>query len=251
MEVNGDFMALISKLAVILMRSIWTILLILNSLDLLGQQVKQIVTTYPKSQYVKEVYHVLKSKKDIKHGDFYSFYQGELTIKELKKKNIKNDILGFKEKGQFVDNQKEGDWVSFKAPKRNSLTSVYNVKLEEGKYKQDKKAGIWKTYLEDGKVIKQFDFENSIELTPIIYSGRKYPVAARRSGIEGTVTIKVTYLNCEPIRYDIIKDIGYGCGNAAIESLKEKRQLEKKYGIASTKCGVNDEVLDYKFKLDE
>jgi hypothetical protein len=224
-------------------------ILIFISLDLLGQQVKQIITTYSKSEYVKEVYYVLKSNKGIKHGEYYSFYKGELARKELKTKNLRNDILGFKEKGQYENDLKEGDWIYFRPPRRNSSTFVYNDKIEEGRYTKDKKTGIWKTYIEDGKVTKLFDFGSNIELTPIVRTGWKYPAEARRNGVEGTVTIKVTYINCEPLTYEILKDIGYGCGNAAIESLNERRQLEKKYGVASTKCGTNDEVLDCRFEL--
>ncbi|MEO7987902.1 MAG: hypothetical protein ABI663_00070 [Chryseolinea sp.] len=124
------------------MRQTGTIAFILISLNLFAQEVKRVVSTYPELKDVKEVYYVLKPDQNIKQGNYYSFFKGELKIDELKTKNLANDILGFKEKGQFKNNLKEGSWIYFKAPRQNSATSVYNNKKEEGEYSNDEKIGV-------------------------------------------------------------------------------------------------------------
>lgn len=233
------------------MRQIGTIILILNTAVLFGQQLKMVVTTYPKSKDVKEVYYVLSSNKNVKDGEYYSFYKGELTTNELKTKNLKTDPLGFKEKGRYENNLKNGEWIMYKTPRVNSSTTIYNVKLEEGQYVKDRKIGIWKTYIENEKVVKQFDFDSNSELPTLVNVRWRYPSDARKNRVEGPVTVKVTYDNCEATDYEILADIGHGCGNAVVESLKEKRALEKKYGVKSTKCDIKDEIVDVQFKLDE
>jgi hypothetical protein len=81
----------------------------------------------------------------------------------------------------------------------------------------------------------------------------KYPAQARKNGIEGPVKVKIRYDSCEPIDYQVIEDLGYGCGDAVIESLKEKRLLEQKYGIKikSGKCDKTDEIIVVQFRLDQ
>jgi hypothetical protein len=234
------------------MRQLGSILLIFSSFTLFGQQLKRVVTTYPKSDDVKEVYYVLASDKTIKHGDYYSFYKGELTKKELKDKDLINkEPLGFKEKGQYQNNVKAGTWTTFKSPRQSSSVSIYNSKLEEGQYMNDKKTGIWTTYIEDGKVVKQFDFTNNQEVPAQVKVRWKYPAQARKNRIEGLVKVKIRYDNCEPIAYEIVEDLGYGCGDAVIESLKEKWILQNKYGIVSSKCDQIEEIIDVQFKLDQ
>jgi hypothetical protein len=233
------------------MRQMFFILIISNPLALFGQQLKRIVITYPKSDNVKEIYYVLASDKTIKHGNYYSFYKGELTKKELKGKDLTKETLGFKEKGKYQNNFKEGTWTVFKSPRQSSSISIYNAKLEEGQYINDKKAGIWTTYIEDGKVIKQFDFTTNKELPAQVKVRWKYPAQARKNKVEGPVKIEIKYDDCEPIAYKIVEDLGYGCGDAVIESLKEKRTLEKKYGVESSNCDKTEEMLNVNFKLDQ
>jgi hypothetical protein len=234
-----------------LMRQLVSILIIFNSFTLFGQQLKRVVTTYPKSDDVKEVYYVLISDKTIKHGDYYSFYKGELTKKELTGKDLNTETLGFKEKGKYQNNLKDGTWTVFKSPKQSSSISIYNSKLEEGQYINDKKTGVWTTYIEHGKVVKQFDFANNKELPAQVNVTWKYPAQARKNRIEGPVKVKIKYDNCEPTAYEIVEDLGYGCGDAVVESLKEKRILEKKYGIVSSKCDKTEEIIDVQFKLHQ
>jgi hypothetical protein len=207
---------------------------------------------YPKSDDVKEVYYVLKANQAIKHGDYFSFYKGTLTKDELRKKDFSTgEFIGFKEVGHFDNNLKEGTWISYSGREKKGSQISYNRIYEEGKFVKDKKTGIWETQIENGKVTKRFDFDANQELEPIVKVNLRYPSQARKNLIEGTVTVKVDYENCEPIAYSIIKDIGYGCGDVVIEVLKEKSELEKKYGVKSNNCDKTEETLDFKFRLEK
>lgn len=225
------------------------IVFILNSSVLFGQEVKRVVTTFPKSKDLKELYYVLRSNKDVKQGAYYSFYKGELTTDDLKGKDLEKDVLGFRDKGQYDQNHKSGHWITYHAPRVNSATVIYGSKQEEGAYANDKKVGVWKEYIENGQVVKQFDFDSNSALPTLVSVHGKYPSAARKNGIEGRVKLKVTYENCEATDYQVLEDIGYGCGDAAIETLKAKRVLEKKYGVASDKCDVKEEIIEKQFIL--
>ena len=224
------------------MAQIAVTILILIAFSVSGQQLQRVVTTYPKSKDVKEVYFVLKSDEKIKQGDYFLFFDGALKEADLKTKNVSEIVLGIKERGQFANNLKDGHWTYFKEP-------TSNRKLEEGNFSNGKKTGVWETLIENGKVIKRFDFDNNKELPTTITTMWKYPSAARRNQIEGPVKIKVTFDSCIATGYEILADIGYGCGNAVVESLKEKQTLEKKYGVKSSKCDVKEEIIEVEFKL--
>ena len=224
------------------------IFLMLLPLEVFAQQLTRVVKTYPNSKDVSEVYNVLKDDPNVRHGDYYSFYEGELSTKELKTTDFLTGLLGFKEKGHYDHNLKTGDWIFFDSPRRNSSAAIYNVKIEEGKYSKDEKIGVWKAYVEGGKVIKPFDHDKDLQLSPMVKVHWIYPSEARRNQIQGDVQVKVTYKDCEPVTFEILQDIGYGCAAAVIESIKERSRLEKQYGVPRTKCDMN-EVLTAKFRL--
>jgi len=207
---------------------------------------------YPKSVDIKEVYYVLKSDQKIKHGDYFYFYKGTLTKDELRKKGFSKDqFIGFKEIGHFDNNLKEGSWIAYSRTEKKGNQISYNNIYELGKYVKGCKTGIWETHVENNKVTKRFDFDTNQELEPIVEVCPGYPSQAIKNMIEGSVTVKVDYDNCEPIVYRIINDIGYGCGDAVIEALKVKRELEKRYGVRSHNCDKREELLDFKFSLNK
>lgn len=233
-----------------LMRIIKTIAAILISVNLFGQDLKQIITTYPKTEFVNEVYFVQKNNKEIKHGDYYSFHKGYLTKKQLKDLDLKDEMTrGFNEKGQYKNNLKEGYWEIYGVPKKSKNSITYWI-ATSGNYLNGNKVGIWNTYAESF-VTKRYDFDNNKELEPIITAGIAYPSEARKNRVEGIVTIKIQYKDCEPTAYEILKDLGYGCGDAAIKGLKEKFRLQKKYGVNTSNCDKTEETLDITFKLNE
>jgi hypothetical protein len=144
------------------MRLLVSIFMIFNSFALFGQQLKRVVTTYPKSDDVEEVYYVLASDKTIKHGDYYSFYKGELTKKELKSKDLNSETLGFRAKGKYQNNLKQGTWTVYKSPRQSSSIDG-NGKVKAGysdiatyEYKYDNGRNLTETrHLgENGKLIQ-------------------------------------------------------------------------------------------------
>jgi hypothetical protein len=79
-----------------------------------------------------------------------------------------------------------------------------------------------------------------------------YPSEARRKGVEGDVIIKITFQNCEQVKYEIEKDIGYGCGESVIKALKSQNNLKRKYGIKPNNSDCNKiERETVSFKLAE
>jgi hypothetical protein len=227
------------------MRQVVLVIFLFVSLVVCGQRTEQVVVHYPNSNYVKEVYYVLKSDKEFKHGDYFHFFKGELASNNVKSKGFYKKELGIKVRGQFSYNMMDGNWIYYLEPSSTK-------RLEEGNYSKSKKLGIWTTYLEDGKVKKQFDFDENIELPTVVKVQWRYPSEARRNHVAGMVKIKVIYENCLAIDYEIIEDIGYGCGDVVIESLKEKQFLERKYGVEISKsnCDKKEEVLEVRFKLN-
>lgn len=203
-------------------RLIGTAIVALIAFSAYGQKVERVVTTYPNSNSIKEIYYVLKNNKSIKHGEYFLFFDGAIARKEIKFKDINEVEVGLKEKGRFMHNAKDGQWTYFKEPTSTS-------KLETGQYSKGVKSGVWETFVEDGKVIKRYDYDNNKDLPAIVKVMWKYPSAARRNLIEGIVKVKVTYDSCLANDYQIVSDIGYGCGDAVVDALKEKQKLESKY----------------------
>jgi hypothetical protein len=76
----------------------------------------KVVTTYPKTGAVKEIYYVIK-KEQLKDGEYFLFYDGQLTKKDLKKIN-KDDFSGLKEKGFFKNDLKDSLWAYYEPPRK-------------------------------------------------------------------------------------------------------------------------------------
>ena len=164
---------------------------------------------------------------------------------------MKKSTLAFKETGFYNHNLKSGEWIRYERPILSRNSRSFNAKVSRGSYSQDVKVGIWETYFERGCVVKRYDFDRDSALTTTVYTQCRYPASARKNGIEGIVSVRAIYQDCEPIQYEIVTDIGYGCPNELIESLKRKRELEKKYGVGNKRCEVSDEILTATFRLNE
>jgi len=91
---------------------------------------------------------------------------------------------------------------------------------------------------------------NSIDTTKLISYKMKYPVKAKRKGIQGTVKIKVTFdSTCNIIKRVIVKSVGYGCDEEALTALTniERRIKRENNG----KCKNGEEIIyPFQFKLD-
>ncbi|HOY90162.1 MAG TPA: energy transducer TonB, partial [Bacteroidales bacterium] len=110
-----------------------------------------------------------------------------------------------------------------------------------------KRVGIWNTYKENGRVIERYDYDNNIQLEPIISIVIPYPDIARENGIQGTVRIRYHINNdCSIDNITIIQSLSPECDQAAIDAMKILSDLSKKY---SKKCVDTTIENDFKFKL--
>ena len=68
------------------------------------------------------------------------------------------------------------------------------------------------------------------ELLDYIYDELKYPAMARSTGIEGQVVLRFVVEKDGSVgNIKLLRDIGGGCGNAAVETVESMNQLPKKW----------------------
>lgn len=197
---------------------------LLITFPLLAQKTK-VIEKKINDKVVKLRYEVMVDTPEIKHGIYESFYyNGNL-----------------KEKGSYVRNKKDGKWMK-----------IYNngTVVEVQYFEMGKKVGIWEKHLENRQVMERFDQEKQIKLEPIIQNIiANYPALAREDQIEGVVEISLKMNeDCSTGSIKIVKDIGYKCGEAALEAVQRIASLKKKYSIGY--CNPKVEIIKIEFKLD-
>jgi len=158
------------------MRILMTLLLLITSAYLFGQDTKKKTVSNDYPPY-KETFYVLKSDRKIKHGEYQKTYGG-LTIK-----------------GQFDNNKKIGVWEYF--DRYNQLEQ--KIDFDSEKIIFTKPINLIKRYfIRDGESFK----EATPDELPILQGGQsallyyilnlRYPVDARRMGTQGKVLISAT-----------------------------------------------------------
>ncbi len=90
---------------------------------------------------------------------------------------------------------------------------------------------------------------NKQDTTTIRKCKLRYPKDAKKNGVQGTVEIKIIFnSDCNIKEYKVVKSLGYGCDEAAIECLinvQEKIKKEK-----NSKCEEGYEIIfPFNFKL--
>ncbi|MCK4664421.1 MAG: TonB family protein [Bacteroidales bacterium] len=215
---------------------------------------------FDKSKQISQSYFVLKSDKKIKYGEYISYFR--LSNKDLKL--VENGIINIddyiKQKGNYYNGKKEGEWIE----------NISSSKLLKGKYKDEKKIGVWDTYFhgektssfdydnnkkvgiwltrkENGKVFERYDFDNNIQLHPIIRFNISYPNIAMENEIQGTVKVKY-HINsdCSIDNITIIQSLSNECDQAAINAIKKYGELFKKY---NKNCEDKNKEKDFNFIL--
>jgi TonB family protein len=173
------------------------------------------------SNEISESYSVLKSDKEIKHGEYIAYFKASDFNYSFPDKP---DYL-VRLKGNFLYGKKNGEWIEFIRP--------LAIKLK-GNYLNDKKVGIWETIKEDGQVIitERYDFDNKKKLDPLFNANVTYPEKARKEGIEGVVMVKYK-INKDCTVQDIIvtKSLSPECDQEVIKLIKKLEQLSIKYGM--------------------
>jgi len=220
----------------------------------IGQETKKIKAKTSSNE--REVFYVLKTNKDIKHGQYELFYNKWLKMS-----------------GRYSNNQKEGLWTKYASSASKAWEGYYKDGLKnglwityshsgkvntKGEYKDDKRIGVWEFYDNKGVLIQKYDFEKRklviIDSTDLnkkvsIYSGQfdgliyvdtmptykkgeaaflqfianniKYPIEARENGISGVVYISLFVdENGELFDFSLYRGIGGGCDEEAMRVLK-------------------------------
>ena len=187
-------------------------------------------------------YYVLKSNQSIKHEKYIRYYKIPTNYTFTNDKWIK-------EEGFYNQNVKDSLWIYYKYPKRGNL--VYsNVILKEEKYNKGEKIGIWKQYIENGSVIKRYDYDLKKEIEPIYNRYTNYPAIAREFEIEGIVKIKVEYNDsCSVKNITVYQSADKSLDKEALRSVKEIEDLKYKYRISRDCSTKRDTIYTLDFKL--
>lgn len=222
-----------------MVKIIHTLLFILLSFTVLGQGTKPSVKKFNHSKQTAERYTVIKSNKQIRHGEYVSYFR----IPENEYKKIKKDALKLedyvKQKGNYLNGKKDGEWLEYAAPK---------ILGSKGNYKEDQKRGVWEIYKEQGQVVDRYDYDSNKKLKPLIKVDIVYPKRAREAGIQGTVIVRYRIKNdCSIDNITIEKSVNPDCDKAAIDTIKRLGTLSQKY---DWECAQVDLTQEITFKLD-
>ncbi len=241
-------------------KNILTILLIVFASYSFCQDVKKVIKKFDHSKQISESYSVLKSDKNIKHGEYISYFPYSDSDEALIKNGIKKSEEFIKEKGNYNIGKKDGGWIEsvnkteidsgkYSKGKRVGIWNTYNgrEKVKSFDYDNNKKIGIWLTYKEKGMVTERYDHDNNIQLEPFIRLNITYPNIAKENGIQGTVRIRFHINNdCSIDNISIVQSLSPECDQAAIDAMKKYGELYKKYG---KNCIDRTEEQDLNFRL--
>lgn len=159
-----------------------------------------------KTPYYKEVYYVLKSNQEVKHGEYQKYTKA-----------------GLAEKGQFENNIKAGVWEFYdyggNLEQRFNYTSQ-TIEIIKPFDWIDKLWVIDEGELEEKTFDKKPCFIGGMSKIRRIW-GIQYPVDARRSGISGVVIISATVTSDGKIMDEKVEHgIGYGCDEEALRAVQ-------------------------------
>jgi TonB family protein len=204
-----------------------------------GQETKLITKKFSGSKQISEKFYVLKSNHNIKQGDYISFFKvnDKLYNQIVTGSPAQNEFI--KIKGYYNNGKKEGEWNEYSKP---------GIIYMNGEYHNDQKVGIWSTSMENGQVIKRFDYDINEELKPNISIKINYPESARINGIEGIVELTF-HVNGDCTCHDInvTKSLSEDCDNEAIEAMKKMFSLQAKYW---SDCEEKTDSITINFTLD-
>jgi hypothetical protein len=200
---------------------------ILAATQVEGQATRVIKKRFSKSKQHAEVYEVLRSNKNIKHGNYQRYFklQGDEYQKFRCGRLHQDNFL--KTSGQYHMGKRHGEWVEYSSP--GKIRSI-------GKYESGKKSGIWCTIKENGKVMERIDFDTGIRLEPEL----NLPFIFDRNQIneyfQGDIQIVMTLDQaCNISDFEVVNDIEeesivYELG----KMMKEKERLLKQYQKSCT-----------------
>lgn len=202
------------------------------------QETKLVIKKFKGSKQVYESYAVLKSDGKTKHGEYVSYFKAPGNVDKLiRKQTFKTDDY-IKLRCVYKNGKKDGEWVEYSQPREFKI---------KGQYLNDQKVGIWLTSKEKGMVTERFDFDSKKKLPPIFYIYPRYPKSAIEAGLQGTVIASYqTHEDCSISNISITKSLSIDCDKAVVDALNGFGVLLKKYGVD---CEAETLTKDFEFKL--
>jgi len=181
---------------------------------------------------VIEKYQVLRSNKNIKDGEFSSYYisyeGGTIST-------------SYKEKGFYKNGKKDSLWLEYYRPTRTKSNRIKS----EGNYDEGKKVGIWITY--KSEVIEKYDYDKNERLPIEVMVSINYPKIAMENGIQGSVFISYKVRSdCSVYDIKILRSLSPECDAEVIRVVKRLAELNKKYKV---ECSADDIVKEFTFKI--
>jgi protein TonB len=224
-----------------------------------GQETKKVKNEI-EATYTSEVYYVLKSDNNVKHGNYQELgYKGCVIINGYYKDNKKDSIWTayfyrtkmVESQGRYRNDKKEGTWAEYYNVDDKSVLK------SKGEYVDDQKVGIWEFYDSKSELLQKYDFDNNKLIyfkpdekeyevktesgvlktkldNPLLYIGGintvfnlvisknlKYPEKAIEKGTTGKVIISF-YVDTtgKAFDYKIESGIGDGCDEEALRIVK-------------------------------
>ncbi|MCX7637900.1 MAG: hypothetical protein N2044_08660 [Cyclobacteriaceae bacterium] len=147
-------------------------------------------------QFIKEIYQVKDTLRNIRHGRYTSYYiNGNIESQGYFQNNQSTGIWEFfyesgnlKMRGALQNNTNAGHWEFFYENGKKSMEGVMNGRLREGKwnyyyedgplketgsYVAGKRQGIWKSYYEDGTLKSDGEYTDDYGvITEYYHSGK-------------------------------------------------------------------------------
>ena len=214
--------------------------ILFNASVVRGQETVPVTNLFAGSQQPEESYSVLKSDRTTRHGEYIAYFRAPKEEYKRIRKIKSNYYQYIREKGNYLNGKREGDWIVYASP---------GVIESEGKYLNDKKSGIWTFPKEQGQVTERYDFDRNKKLPPRITVVLQYPATARKSGIEGRVA--VTYNvneDCSITDLKVVKSLSHACDSTMIDGMQRYAKLYKVYGVD---CAERIDSHEFEFTLDD
>ncbi|NTW34212.1 MAG: hypothetical protein HGB12_16610 [Bacteroidetes bacterium] len=208
--------------------------ILLCSEYLFSQDSILVIKKYTDSKQIFEKYYTLKSNNQLKNGE-YIFYFPIKNYDKIAKNKFFNIDGYIKIKGYYNMGKKSGEWIEYDNP--NKIKTI-------GRYKDDKKVGIWKTYTEKDRVILQFDYDNNIKLKPIINFWFQYPEIATETKLEGEVSYSYNInSDCSISNIKVISSSDKSFSESVIKSITDYAKFKLKYDFNCNDTVIIDKAL--------
>lgn len=215
----------------LLLSTIFTILLS-------AQRLKEVKTEDQQTE-TKEVFHVLKTDKETKHGEYKQFKRDKLIIKGYYKNGEKDSVWTFYSfwgvkygKGYYKNDKKTGIWQYDNYEGKPELiidydsNKVLNYWLDKSIQNKDYKDTIYMVITANGTKKMKLDrpplyAEGQSYILSILGSNTRYPIKALENNVSGKVEITFTIdTNGKTSNHRITKRIGYGCDEESLRVVK-------------------------------